>query len=79
MNIFFPLIDRNFILFPFFVKSYNKLIWNDTIKEKYIEFSYKNRLNEKLNREDIEKETDKFIENIEKEIQKIGNIKILKK
>ena len=49
------------------------------IKEKYIEFSYKNRLNEKLNREDIEKETDKFIENIEKEIQKIGNIKILKK
>jgi hypothetical protein len=79
MNIFFPLIERNFILFPFFVKSYNELIWNDTIKEKYIEFSYKNRLNEKLNREDIEKETDKFIENIEKEIQKIGNIKILKK
>jgi len=78
-NIFFPLIERNFILFPFFVKSYNELIWNDTIKEKYIEFSYKNRLNEKLNREDIEKETDKFIENIEKEIQKIGNIKILKK
>ena len=79
MNIFFPLIERNFILFPFFVKSYNELIWNNTIKEKYIEFSYKNRLNEKLNREDIEKETDKFIENIEEEIQKIGNIKILKK
>ena len=79
MNIFFPLIERNFILFPFFIKSYSELIWNNIIREKYIEFSYKNRLNVNLTKEDIEKETDIFVKNIEEEIQKIGNIKILKK
>ena len=79
MNIFFPLIERNFILFPFFIKSHSELIWNNIIREKYIEFSYKNRLNVNLTKEDIEKETDIFVKNIEEEIQKIGNIKILMK
>ena len=65
-DIFHNLILRNLILFPFYIKNENEVIWNEKMKEEYTEFCYKNRLFEDLSEDDIKKEVEKIIENLKK-------------
>ena len=74
-DIFDSLILRNFILFPFYIKSANEVIWNEKIKKEYIEFCYKNRFFKDLSEEDIRKVVEKFVEDLKKKFLD-ENIKI---
>ena len=74
-DIFDSLILRNFILFPFYIKSANEVIWNEKIKKEYIEFCYKNRFFKDLSEEKIREEVEKFVENLKKKFLD-ENIKI---
>lgn len=74
-HIFNSFILRNFILFPFYIKSENEVIWNEKIKKEYIEFCYKNRFFKDLSEEDIRKVVEKFVENLKKKFLD-ENIKI---
>ena len=65
-DIFDSLLLRNFILFPFYIKSANEVIWNEKIKKEYIEFCYKNRFFKDLSEEDIRKVVEKFVEDLKK-------------
>ena len=74
-HIFNSLISRNFILFPFYIKSANEVIWNEKIKKEYMEFCYKNRFFKDLSEEDIRKVVEKFVEDLKKKFLD-ENIKI---
>lgn len=74
-DIFDSLILRNFILFPFYIKSANEVIWNEKIKKEYIKFCYKNRFFKDLSEEDIRKVVEKFVEDLKKKFLD-ENIKI---
>lgn len=74
-HIFNSFILRNFILFPFYIKSANEVIWNEKIKKEYIEFCYKNRFFKDLSEEDIRKVVEKFVEDLKKKFLD-ENIKI---
>ena len=74
-DIFDSLLLRNFILFPFYIKSANEVIWNEKIKKEYIEFCYKNRFFKDLSEEDIRKVVEKFVEDLKKKFLD-ENIKI---
>ena len=74
-HIFNSFILRNFILFPFYIKSPNEVIWNEKIKKEYIEFCYKNRFFKDLSEEDIRKVVEKFVEDLKKKFLD-ENIKI---
>ena len=65
-HIFNSFILRNLILFPFYIKSANEVIWNEKIKKEYIEFCYKNRFFKDLSEEDIRKVVEKFVEDLKK-------------
>ena len=75
-DIFDSLILRNFILFPFYIKSANEVIWNEKIKKEYIEFCYKNKFFKDLSEEDIRKVVEKFVKNLKKKFLD-ENIQIL--
>lgn len=74
-DIFDSLILRNFILFPFYIKSANEVIWNEKMKKEYIEFCYKNGFFKDLSEEDIRKVVEKFVEDLKKKFLD-KNIKI---
>jgi len=68
------LVRRNTCLLPFRVKGSNtpreeelEYIWNDEMREKYLDFVYKYRRNQTLTRNDIEKTLDEFIVYLRKE------------
>lgn len=75
-DIFDSLILRNFILFPFYIKSANEVIWNEKMKEEYIEFCYKNRFLTDLSKEKIREEVEKIVKNLKKKFLD-ENIQIL--
>ena len=75
-DIFDSLILRNFILFPFYIKSANEVIWNEKIKKEYIEFCYKNRFPTDLSKEKIREEVEKIVKNLKKKFLD-ENIQIL--
>lgn len=75
-NIFSNLISRNIILFPYYVKSENEVIWNEKMKEEYIEFCYKNRFLTDLSKEKIREEVEKIVKNLKKKFLD-ENIQIL--
>ena len=74
-DIFDSLILRNFILFPFYIKSKNEVIWNEKIKKEYIEFCFKNRFFIASSKEKIREEVEKIVENLKKKFLD-ENIKI---
>ncbi|WP_405350602.1 ATP-binding protein [Fusobacterium animalis] len=75
-DIFHSLILRNLILFPFYIRNENEVIWNEKIKEEYIEFCYKHKFFENLNKDNIKKEVEKIVKILKKKF-KDENIKIL--
>lgn len=54
------LLNRNLILCPFFIKN-NNVIYNELIKQRYIEYCFKNRVNPDTKKEEIEEELTKFV------------------
>ncbi|WP_314292727.1 hypothetical protein [Fusobacterium periodonticum] len=74
-DIFHSLILRNLILFPFYIRNKNEVIWNEKIKEEYVEFCYKNRFFKNLNKDNIKKEVEKIVKILKKKF-KDENIKV---
>jgi len=55
------ILENNFILFPFYLKDENTMIWNTEMEKNYIEFCYKNRAEEKLSKEEFTEALRKFV------------------
>lgn len=76
-NIFNDIFERNYILFPFFVKNSENVIWNENMEEKYIAFCHKHRADEALSIEEIATATKEFVAYLEDELKRI-NVEIVK-
>lgn len=74
LTFFEKVIKENILLFPFYIKENNKMIWNMKMRENYINFCYENRADESLSKKDFSKEVDRFIEYLIKEAENIGII-----
>lgn len=65
-------INRNLILCPFFMRTKNILIYNELIREKYINFCFKNRLDENTTKEEITFEVDELVESLKEKFKNDG-------
>ena len=66
------ILKENFILFPFYLKNENTMVWNEEIKENYIKNCYEYRFDKNLTLENFVSSLDNFVEYLKEELKKIG-------
>lgn len=71
LEIYELILENNFILFPFYLKDKNTMIWNAEMEENYIEFCYKNRAEEELSKEEFTEALREFVKYLKTEFKKI--------
>lgn len=64
--------EKRNVLFPFYFVNEKTVRWNEKIRENYIKFCYKNRVDRNLTQKEFTIILDRYVEYLEKELKEIG-------
>lgn len=64
------ILKENLVLFPFYMKDNETMVWNEKMRENYIKYCYENRADKKLGIKEFSLALDDFVKYLEEEFNK---------
>ena len=64
------ILKENLVLFPFYIKDDETMVWNEKMRENYIKYCYENRADKKLSIKEFSLALDDFVKYLEEEFNK---------